>query len=89
MAILDLLWDINVSDNTKYLIIICLLVGLFIFCAFSGKKKGKMTECQKKYKKCLRYNKKNKAKRFCYPCLEDGSAPDFFYNRNGEWVSYN
>lgn len=90
MTILDLLWNVNVSDKTKYLFLIGLIVCSFILCFLSGKKKKskkKQTKCQKNYSKCIRNNIKNKTNDFCFPCLEDGSAPDFFYNHNtGQWI---
>lgn len=58
MTILDLLWNINVSDNTKYLFIIGLIICLLIYCVMKGKKKNKKIKKNNK-KKPHYFNKFN------------------------------
>ena len=93
MSIINLFWHLNVSDQTKYLILLGSIVFILGMCLLGGKKKkksntSKLTKCQQNYFNCVENNKKNKTNNFCYPCFEDGSAPDFFYNPQLEsWVS--
>lgn len=110
MSVIELLWTLNVSDNTKYLLIIGFIVLLFLTCVYNGKKNNKRltkkqrkdkeymnyyinnnpSKCQANYMKCVDDNIKNKTNNYCYPCLENGNSPDFFYNPQiGEWVKMN
>lgn len=92
MSIIELFWYLNVTDATRYLIIIGVIIFILALCIINGKKKKsnhkkKQTKCQVNYKKCIRDNKKNKTNNFCYPCLNNGNSPDFFYNQEiGQWV---
>ena len=90
MSIIELFWYLNVTDTTRYLIIIGVIIFILALCIINGKKnnhKKKQTKCQTNYKKCIRNNKKNKTNNFCYPCLDNGNSPDFFYNQQiGQWV---
>lgn len=49
MGCIDLLWNLNVSDNTKYLIILGLIVCSLLFCLLNGKKKKKKKNNNKYY----------------------------------------
>ncbi|QKF94395.1 hypothetical protein QKU48_gp0937 [Fadolivirus algeromassiliense] len=108
MSIIELFWHLDVSENTKYLIVLGIIVCMFLTCIYNGKKKklikkqkndkqymdyyniNKPTKCQSNYMKCVDDNIKNKTNNFCYPCLDNGSSPDFFYNpKIGEWVKIN
>ena len=107
MSLINLFWELNVSDSTKTLIVIGIIVGILALCFFSGKKKKNklkqnnknvslyqnqdqnknQTKCERNYMKCMVNNIKNKRNDFCYPCLDDGTAPDFFYDpASEEWV---
>lgn len=107
MSVIELLWYLNVTDGTKYLIILGFIICVLIMCMINGKKKNKKnrkkksqnydnydnydnyspTKCQSNYLKCMENNIKNDTNEFCYPCLNDGNAPDFFYNPQiKEWV---
>jgi len=45
------------------------------------------TKCQSNYMKCMEGNVMNGTNEFCYPCLNNGNSPDFFYNPQiNEWV---
>lgn len=97
MSLINLFWELNVSDTTKNLIIVGIIVGILALCFFSGKKKIKKTnkinkinktKCERNYMKCMENNIKNKKNDFCYPCLDDGNAPDFFFNpKTSEWIA--
>lgn len=96
MSLINLIWYLNVNETTKYLIFIGFFVLIMVYCLYSGKKKSnktkksKKTTCQKKYDACMRNNVINGTDNFCYPCFEDGGAPDFFYDSNiGQLRSYN
>lgn len=39
MSLINLFWDLNVTDNTKYLIVLSLIICIMCMCYFSGKKK--------------------------------------------------
>lgn len=108
MSLLNLFWNLNVTDNTKYIIIGTIIVGILVLCFYSGNKKTsytnnkitqyihqlvnepssiKPTNCQKKYNKCMLNNIINGTDDHCYPCLNDGTSPDFFFNnKTGEWI---
>lgn len=84
MAIIELLWHLDISNNSKYLIIIGIIVSVMLLCVFAGKKKNKSnktkSKCQKKYKKCMKDNLANNTNNFCYPCLNNGKPIDFVYD---------
>lgn len=43
--------------------------------------------CQVNYMKCVTDNAIKNTRNFCYPCLNDGTLPDFFYNTQiNQWV---
>lgn len=97
-SILNLFWNLNTTDNTKYIIIFLVIICIIALCFFSGKKKTTRknksvklsstpsTKCERNYVKCMENNIKNKRNDFCYPCLDDGNAPDFFYDpKIKEW----
>jgi hypothetical protein len=104
MSVIELLWYLNVTESTKYLIILGFIICVLIMCMMNGKKKNKKsrknksqksqsdnsyfpTKCQSNYLKCMEDNIKSGTNEFCYPCLNDGNAPDFFYNPQiNEWV---
>ena len=45
------------------------------------------TKCQSHYMKCIENNIITGADNFCYPCLDNGNSPDFFYDpRINQWV---
>jgi hypothetical protein len=92
-SILNLFWNLNTTDNTKYIIIIVIIIGILTLCIFSGKKKThkrnnkKKTKCEDSYMKCMQNNIRNNRNDFCYPCLDDGNAPDFFLNpHTKQWI---
>lgn len=96
MSIINLFWHLNVTDQTKYLMLFGMILCIIGMCLLGGKKKNKknnvkynnLTKCQQNYMNCVENNIKNKTNNFCYPCLNDGSAPDFFYNpQSDNWVS--
>jgi len=39
MSIIELFWHLNVTDNTKYLIFISMIICVLIMCMMNGKKK--------------------------------------------------
>ena len=86
MGIVDLVWYLNVNDSTKYMMFLGFFVCIFLYCFVSGKKrkkpKKKKTGCQKSYDACMSKNRINGTNNFCYPCFDDGQAPDFFYDSN-------
>jgi|694.fasta_scaffold105971_2 hypothetical protein len=106
MSVIELLWHLNVTEKTKYLIIIGFIVCIMLLCIYNGKKKTvknkkiknnkiykeyynklKPTNCQTKYMQCVQNNIINEKNEFCYPCLENGNSPDFFYNPQlNEWI---
>jgi hypothetical protein len=92
--LIDFFWHLNVSDTTKYLILTGFCVSVLLLCLYTGKKKkakkNKKTSCQKKYANCINNNMINGTNNFCYPCLNNGQAPDFFYNpQMDQWVTQN
>ena len=93
MSLINLFWHLNVSDQTKYLILFGMIVCIAGLCLLGGKKKNSsknknLTKCQQNYKNCVENNIKKGTNNFCYPCFNDGTAPDFFYNHQLEnWVS--
>lgn len=123
MSVLDILWQLNVTDTTKYLIIVGIVICILFIFIMSAKKKEKYsnltkpknkqkkskksnldqvdidkeyfeyyhekkpTKCQFNYIKCVEDNVKNKTNKYCYPCMENGNAPDFSYNPVlNQWV---
>ena len=101
MSLINLFWELNVSDTTKTLLVIGIIVSILALCVFSGKKKtnrmnkrnnknkAPSTKCERNYMKCMENNIQNKRNDFCYPCLDDGNAPDFFYNsKTNEWLKH-
>lgn len=100
MSIIELFWNLDVSNTTKWLIIVGIIVCVFLTCIYNGKKKNwnintknkkkkknNLSKCQINYKKCMNDNIKNKTNKFCYPCLENGKPPDFFYDsKMGQWM---
>lgn len=126
MSVIELLWHLNVTDGTKYLIIFGMIVCILVMCVMNGeknnkyKKKNKLkryneredreereeredmgwikgrknggyvnypTQCQSNYTKCVENNIMFGNNEFCYPCLNDGNSPDFFYNPQiNQWV---
>lgn len=128
MSVIELLWYLNVTDNTKYLIFFGIIVCMMMICVMNGKKtnnnkkrnklnkyknnnsynnlnkedteyinyfmKSSPTKCQSNYMKCIENNVKNNKNEqeaeFCYPCLNNGNSPDFFYNPQiNQWVKLN
>lgn len=116
MSLLNLFWHLNVTDNTKYLIVIGLFVTVLIACYFGGTRKKttkklknkkhnipkfddayvdyltkpKLSMCEQKYMQCKESNFINDSEAFCVPCLDDGNAPNFFYDSNKkEWIKTN
>ena len=93
MSLINLFWELNVGDTTKTVLIVGIIVSILALCVFSGKnktnKKNKpSSKCERNYTKCMENNIKNKKNDFCYPCLNDGNAPDFFFNpKTNEWVA--
>ena len=95
MGIIDLFWQLNVSDSTKYvLILVGVLVGC-VLCVCLGKKKttkidddayneyrGKFpkTKCQQNYVNCVENNQFKGKSNVCFPCANDGSGADFVYD---------
>ena len=118
MSVIELLWHLNVTDGTKYLIIFGIIVCILVMCVMNGeknnkyKKKNKLkhhnenrkdmedsenreyggyanypTKCQSNYTKCVNNNLMSGNNEFCYPCLNDGNSPDFFFNPQiNQWV---
>ena len=84
MAVIELLWHLNISDTSKYLIILAIFVSIMLLCIFAGKKKNKKnkskSKCQKKYNKCMKNNLINNTNNFCYPCMNNGQPIDFVYD---------
>ena len=115
MSVIELLWHLNVTDTTKYLIFFGIIMCILMMCMMNGKKKninikkkkkknskydyeseelyfnGSIpTRCQTNFMKCVNDNQQNGTNEFCYPCLDNGNAPDFFYNPQiNEWVKLN
>lgn len=102
MSIIELFWHLDVSDNTKFLIIIGIIICVFVSCILNGKKNNKkkskksnksnndLTPCQQNYMQCVNDNMRNNTNNYCYPCLDNGNSPDFFYNPQiGQWVKLN
>ena len=53
-------------------------------------KKKNLTRCHRNYMSCVENNIKNNTNEFCYPCLNNGLKPDFFYDPvSKEWLSRN
>jgi hypothetical protein len=51
-------------------------------------KRRNLTPCHKRYMNCVKDNIKNNTNDFCYPCLNNGLKPDFFYDpETKEWLS--
>jgi len=49
--------------------------------------KKKPSTCEKRYMRCKESNILNGSDDFCVPCLNDGMAPNFFYDPDRkEWV---
>jgi hypothetical protein len=112
MSVIELLWHLNVTDTTKYLIIFGIIVCILMMCVMNGQKKNKNkkknksfghnnqdkeyvkyfmksspTKCQTNYMKCMENNINSGGNDFCYPCLDNGNSPDFFYNPQiNQWV---
>lgn len=119
MSVIELLWHLNVTDTTKYMIFFSLIICILVMCVINGKKKNinkkkkkknkyngnnynlnnqeeeyadyfmnqNPTKCQSNYMKCMEGNVMNGTNEFCYPCLNNGNSPDFFYNPQiNEWV---
>lgn len=97
MSLINLFWNLNISDTSKYLIVIGFFLSIFLLCFLNGKKnntkkikqkqKKKTTKCEENYLTCMQNNIKNNKNDFCYPCLDDGSRPDFFFDtKSQEWI---
>lgn len=99
MSIIELFWYLDVTDNTKYLIIFGIIVCVLITCIMNGKKKvhkktkkkhEQLTKCQSNYLKCIKNNMVNNTENFCYPCFNNGNEPDFFYDsQTNQWITPN
>ena len=91
MSLIELFWHLDVTENTRYMLIFVVIVIILGLCVMNGKKKlnknKKKTKCQKNYYKCMKKNLKNGTNDFCYPCMQNGDASDFFYNpQTNQWV---
>jgi len=132
MSVIEILWQLNVTDTTKYLVVIGIVICTLFLLIVTSKKKNKNknknknkkisktnhftnntnnntnnninqvdidkeyfeyytqnkpTKCQNNYIQCVETNVKNGTDKYCYPCMNDGNAPDFAYNPQlGQWV---
>lgn len=124
MSAINLFWQLDISDETKYLLvflIIMCVVAIGVYNKNKNKKnktkkenkyfnkninqtttknifhddyyneylnKRNLNKCHHKYMECVENNAKNGTDEFCYPCLNGGNKPDYFYNQEtNEWVS--
>jgi len=105
MNIIDLFWQLDVSDNMKYLIIFGSIVLLCAYCALNGFK----TSTKKKENNDTFYNQYTKLNKLtdcqqnyincinnnndsdkCYPCLQNGDYSNFFFDpKKGQWIAIN
>lgn len=98
---IDLFWQLNVENSTKWLLIVTIILCVCVTFVLMRKKKvvdsdedyneysGKIikTACHKNYMKCVEDNMKNGTNKFCFPCADDGSAADFIYDlKSGEML---
>ena len=94
MSIIDLVWYLNINESTKYMIFIWFFVLIMLYCVYKGKKKKnskktKRSLCEKNYDTCMKKNLMNGTNNFCYPCFDNGQAPDFFYDPEVGLRTYN
>jgi hypothetical protein len=125
MSAINLFWQLDISDETKYLLvflIIMCIVAVGVYNKNKNKKskakkdnkyfnkninktpinknffhddyyneylnKRNLNKCHHKYMECVENNARNGTDEFCYPCLNGGNKPDYFYNQEtNEWVS--
>jgi hypothetical protein len=123
MSLINLFWQLDITDETKYLLIFFVIICVVVCAVYRKKKKNNtnknkkylnknkntnmnennnhhdeyyneylnkrnQTKCHQKYMNCVENNMKNGTDEFCYPCLNNGLKPDFFYNPvSKEWVS--
>ena len=81
MSVIDLIWYLNITDQTKYIVFIGFFVCLLIYCIYKGKKKrSKKSKCQKNYDSCVKKNITYGTNNYCFPCSKDGSPVNFVYN---------
>jgi hypothetical protein len=116
MSLINLFWQLDITDETKYLLIFFLVICVIAVGIYNKKQKKKPkkesknynanlnspfqdhyyneyqnkrnnTKCHEKYMNCVENNIKNGTDEFCYPCLNGGKKPDFFYDgESGEWI---
>ena len=86
-TLINLFTHLNVTDGTKYFIIISVIIGIFMLCMMNGKKKKdkkdhkiKKSLCKKNYMKCIKENIRNNTNNFCYPCLNSSNNQSDFVN---------
>lgn len=86
MSVIDLIWYLNITDQTKYLVFISFFVCILLYCIYRGKKKsskkGKKSKslCQKNYDACVRNNIAYGTNNYCFPCDSRGAPINFVYD---------
>ena len=88
MSLIDFVWYLNITDETKYIVFIGFFVIVLIYCIYNGKKKTNnvkrfrkaKTKCQRNYNTCVRNNITNGTNNYCFPCSPDGSPINFVYD---------